>query len=128
MKLNREQIIKAFECCTGIPNCNDCPLRPYPQNCKDVMENRALALIKELTEENERLKRDVEILEDVLDTSSRVLIQATRADTVQKMQELIHTNLPKVYGTLPHSRCFFNIVDQSAKEILEDEKGETSIS
>ena len=55
MELNREWIIKAFECCAGIPNCNDCPLRPYPQNCKDVMEKRAITLINELIDENEKL-------------------------------------------------------------------------
>ena len=47
-------------------------------------------------------------------------IKQIKSDTVQKMQELIHTNLPKVYGSLPHSQCFFNIVDRSAKEILEE--------
>ena len=54
MELNREQIIKALECCNEEHTCNECP---YCDNCYNgkVVEN-ALSLIKELTEENERLR------------------------------------------------------------------------
>ena len=57
MELNREQIINSLECCTK-PECGDCPydgdelLRP----CHHNMMLDALALIRELTEENERLR------------------------------------------------------------------------
>ena len=53
MKLNREQIIKALECCTG-QDCYCCPLdRPNP-DCLVTLPENALTLIKELIEENDR--------------------------------------------------------------------------
>jgi hypothetical protein len=63
--MDREQIIKALECCTR-SGCSDnetkdCPLKPY-EDCTTRLATNALALItsqeqtiKELTEENERL-------------------------------------------------------------------------
>lgn len=59
MELNREQIIKALECC---PNCN-CIICPYSHaanfDCRDEMMKHALTLIKELTEENEDLNKTI---------------------------------------------------------------------
>ena len=65
MELNREQIIKALECCgTGcfdIATCDRCPFEPKEEGkgslgCNDELIRNALLLIKELTEKNERLK------------------------------------------------------------------------
>ena len=62
--MEREQIIKALECCTvGIGT--ECEKFPYmlTKFCNDVLKKEVLALInsqeqkiKELTEENERLR------------------------------------------------------------------------
>lgn len=63
MELNREQIVKALECCTSgnsVSACmRGCPLYEK-ENCDCIYDETALlkyalALIKELTAENERL-------------------------------------------------------------------------
>lgn len=63
MELNREQIIKALECCKSFRDFYMCDICPYyrleladDENCTNRLSQDALALIKELTEENERLK------------------------------------------------------------------------
>ena len=79
----REQIIKALECCTrtrksfdDIP-CRDCPHnecnlvggtseRQTTGTCQWWLRKDALALIKELTEENERLESDKEFYREEL--------------------------------------------------------------
>ena len=57
MELNREQIIKALECCTvGIgTECEKCPYMRTAY-CNDVLKKDILCYIKELTEDNEYLK------------------------------------------------------------------------
>lgn len=65
-KMNREQIIKALECCYVNGNCKGCPLYlsgDLHSNCIKKAAVDALALIKELTEENERLKAERDTLE-----------------------------------------------------------------
>ena len=59
MELNREQIIKALECCTR-KDCSmatnaDCPLID-DEFCAVKLPHYALALIKAISEENERLR------------------------------------------------------------------------
>ena len=59
--MEKEQIIKALECCTSGRPCRECE---YKDKSKDTFGCRkkclidALALIKELTEENERYKAE----------------------------------------------------------------------
>ena len=57
MELNREQIIKALECCSS-PSIRDCQECPYNKinDCFRLVYKNSLSLIKELTEENERLR------------------------------------------------------------------------
>lgn len=67
MELNREQIIKALEICTGTEQDYYCTNIPCPYgdvgSCKDLLMAHAFALIKELTEE----KRNLEyVLEGVM--------------------------------------------------------------
>ena len=57
MELNREQIIKALKCCS-IGICGSCPYDKWEAGCRDEMCGDAIALIKELTEENERLRAE----------------------------------------------------------------------
>ena len=57
--MEREQIIKALECCITPRDCDcdECPLDKYGSlNCKWLLMSHSLSLIKELTEENERLR------------------------------------------------------------------------
>lgn len=55
--MEREQIIKALECCT-IGDCYPCPYGNIGAGCRDKMDGDALTLIFELTEENERLRAE----------------------------------------------------------------------
>lgn len=58
MEVAREQIVKALECCKDAYDCFTCDI--YKRGCtggfRTDMARNALALIKELTEENERLR------------------------------------------------------------------------
>ena len=81
MELNRDQIIKALECCST-EDCEDCPYTTediFDITCGINMVKDALALIKELTEDVERVskqcgeiivecdERDAERLKEVAD-------------------------------------------------------------
>ena len=85
MELNREQIIKALECCTNKAKdgmyeikCIECPFEIGNEDCKDI-DAQALSLIKELTKDVERVakqcaeiivecdERDAERLKQVAD-------------------------------------------------------------
>ena len=62
MGLNKEEIIKALEWCSSGGACSKCAedeANPYlsREGCMSVQMQNALALIKQLTEENERLKK-----------------------------------------------------------------------
>lgn len=52
MELNREKIVKALECCSA-DDCDNCP--NTFGNCYANLAGYALAIIRELTEEKERL-------------------------------------------------------------------------
>ena len=71
MELNREQIIKALECCENefCDACDNCPSPPNTSgNCVVFVMRDALALIKELTEENEMRSTIIQLLErDIAD-------------------------------------------------------------
>ena len=64
MELNRDQIIKALELCKSpvVSDCNACPYKGKSVKngvyvgCTSVLMRDAFSLIKELTEENERLR------------------------------------------------------------------------
>jgi hypothetical protein len=67
MELNREQIINALECCNKgtTEDCAKCPRFDgdrtlLTEDCMEMLMCDALALIKELTEENERLRAELE--------------------------------------------------------------------
>lgn len=66
MKLNREQIVKALECCVVYSNCNGCPLFEGVRSPKDCLEQAckgAISLIKELKDEkNEVFEKGCENL------------------------------------------------------------------
>ena len=139
-ELNREQIIKALECCCGdIVECQKCAYVKNGYNrCKERASQDALSLINELTEENERLReradRHLENLKAVLDERSESNIEA---DTVRKMQERFSILLKKEYEeNTPEGASFYfkngalmmwSIADrvfaQIAKEMLEENNG-----
>ena len=64
-ELNREQIIKALECCAS-DGCETCPNSRMPTlaNCVIFTMGNALSLIKELTEENAEVKANWQKLKE----------------------------------------------------------------
>lgn len=122
MELNREQIIKALECCSGIAKCVDCPYAEKEdcakQNARDVIE-----LIKELTEENERLEHicNSYALQYGTAADKEVFLKAERADTVRKMQERLKAHFDTYTDEDEETALYMrNLIDQIAKEMLED--------
>ena len=121
MELNREKIVKALECCgQAATDCFNCP---YIIKCKELYAD-SIALIKQLTEENERLK-SVEFTcgfvkpHKVLECPIFDEIERTKADTVRKMQERLKNYYRHLSGkTLPAAVEYH--IDQIAKEILEE--------
>ena len=117
MELNRGEIIKALECCIINHNCTGCPFHEYyhknskPIDCLQIACENALALIKELTEDNENLNQSC--------TNLIQTIKDVQADTVRKMQERIEKKIleinPSLCGLLP-------FIDQIAKEVLGENK------
>ena len=110
MELNREQIIKALECCVK-SECNKCPLRDG-RCANGEMGRLSLSLIKELNEENE------ELLEK--NSNLHAACWELRADTVRKMQ----TEIKKTFSAICKGEMvdLYRIIDQIAKEMLEEGK------
>ena len=101
MELNRELIVKAWECChTQGKDCLSCPYENDHSNCV-YLDKNALSLIKELTEENERLEASIKILvanNADLETELAItydLLEETKTDTVRKMQTEIEARCIK---------------------------------
>ena len=71
MEYNREQIIKALECCASEEYiCTQCPIDEKIKDdceCGKVVARNALALIKELTQANEQLSESYDHLEKTKD-------------------------------------------------------------
>ena len=121
MELNREQIIKALECCyENTLSCIDCPYQDKYIECSNLTIN-ALSLIKELTEENERLSEDnyrlhCDIMLDIKDEVIADTIDQTKRATVRKMQERL-----RVRGFHHHNFGYIvygDDIDQIAEEII----------
>ena len=118
----RKEIIKALECCQK-RKCQSCTYDVFGNslsNCK--VKKHALSLIKELTEENERLNGAVEMYEEERKyhfEMSRKKIAEAKADTVRKMQTEIEARCIKggIYPAFVKST-----IDKVAEEII---KGET---
>ena len=140
MELNREQIIKALECCLE-GECDGCTYNEQT-SCKEYLLNDAISLIKELTEENEKLRADIakEFTcvfgqpHKVTDCPIDDEIAKAKADTVRKMAEKFSSLLEKEYkentpegadhyfknGALMMWSIADRVFDQIAKELLEE--------
>ena len=116
MELNREQIIKALECChTKAKDCLDCPYENDHSSCI-YLEKNALSLIKELAEENERLqKHNAVLIEDNHILSSECIPKA-KSDTVWKYHDKVEELINCADDVNPVS---YWQNDQIAKEMLE---------
>ena len=135
MALNRERIIKMLEeeraYVVGLQHRLECHGEETPELDKQIaMIHGAISLIKELTEENERLQALVKELQQyneawVEDNGKlRQEMKTLKANTVQKMRAMLKArsfrDVP-VFGE-PYSCVDFVIIDQVAKEMLEESK------
>lgn len=93
--MEKDLIIKAMECCNTNSeiDCRDCPYRNKEidlyDGCVNTLVKDALALIKQLTEENERLKGTITQLGKNNDEIARVYplaIKEAKADTARTIQ------------------------------------------
>ena len=139
MELNRDKIIKGLECCHDL-SCNKCPYTSV-QWCAKQRITDTLALIKELTEKNERLRENNLVFTvspgDIIHTTKNVslkipehsdpigergvcgLYKQCQVDTVRKMQERLKK---KGFPNDDGEGCVYVAdIDQVAKEILEKE-------
>lgn len=125
IELNREKIIKGLECCHDL-SCNKCPYTSVEWCAKQRITD-ALALIKELIEENERLESELgkEFTCFVGDPHKVERcpyleeMERIKAGTVRKMQERLKQNVTLVYRQSDYVTT--EDIDQVAKEILEEE-------
>lgn len=118
MEINRDQIIKALECCVN-HMCNECPLRDG-RCANGEMGRLALAIIKELTEENAKLARScTELTQKCASLTSESVEKcaSVKADTVRKMQNEVKERCRDLFSGL--DVCI--IVDQIANELLEED-------
>lgn len=131
MELNREQIIKALECCGEAKTHGDCRALKCPalindeciyigeteEDCYKQQLADALSLIKELTEENEGLENALieQSAENVMLCGE---VKHARADTVREFAERLKENKVCRDG-LSFKVVDFDTIDQIAKEVLE---------
>ena len=129
MELNREQIIKALECCQTQydRNCYECPYGRHRTRsisvitCSSILRKDLLSLVNELTEENERLSGKVAEYEEERKyhfEMSRKRIAEAKADTVRKMQERLHERKVS-YGNITFRVVPIDDIDQIAEEMAE---------
>lgn len=135
MGLKREQIIKALECCVKADTHYDCRSLNCPalindeciytgiteQECNRKQFADALSIIKELTEENERLRE----LGTTKEIEKEIVRRETRADTVRKMQEQIKAEIDyfdrRGGSAFINKAIVFFFIDQIAKEMIGEE-------
>lgn len=130
MELNREQIIQALEFC-GICECNnektntECALINMPF-CKNYLRQQSLSLIKELTEENEklneRLDREAKCQYDLATkiVDLRDDVKYVKADTVQKMQERLEKKIDATIDVFDFNISECNAIRQALRGVKND--------
>lgn len=123
MELNREQIVKVLECCSK-EHCGEWCAFYDETPCEAVLAQYALALIKELTEENERLHTSCTELTQCctkLETLYKIKckqLEVAEAKTVRKM----HTEIKErcIKGGI-YPAFVARTIENVAKEMLEEE-------
>ena len=122
MELNREQIVKALECCFGNSTCAECPYNDWVGCHRQMMKN-AIALIKELAEECANLHASCTELTQCctkLETLYKVeckRVDTVKADTVLKMQDRFN----EVFGGMDATQALLRrTFDHIVKEMVEE--------
>lgn len=124
--MERTEIIKALECCQIRHICKKCDECAYHRwlepTCRGVLVEDALALINELTAENERLKARVLEENHLRHQAEEMLAQGmsvVKADTVRKMQEALEQ---RIHSKLSYHGWYLKetIMPSIAKEMLDE--------
>ena len=118
--MNADAIIKALKCC-NVPSgraCSECPYHEVGAECRTQRNKDAIELILELTDER---RRCLEALSELADNIG-LLKDKARADAVRKMQEELREYFSYNSIALYRESTLSEIVDQIAKEMLEEER------
>ena len=116
--LDRDQIVKALEC-GG--TCRSCPYNKVV-GCIRKREAAALALIRELIEENERLKQQRYIAYPDGRIELIPTVASVRADTVRKMKERLKEHLERPEFPCDSFTVTEEDIDRVASEMLEEDQ------
>ncbi len=132
MELNREQIIKMLETIDYVGDCSrDCIFyNGKVHSCGGTIAKHALALINELTEENERLKelldREAKCQYDLATQIMDLLddVKYFKSDTVLKTLQDVSLLFSTHFGTYTRDaeiKVFdvFKLLDRITEELLE---------
>ena len=114
--MERDEIIKDLECCKfgkEEAKCKECNWHPWIKpRCWRLLASNALSLIKELTEENERLKATKYMAYSDGRIEMIPTVESVKADTVRKMHSML------CEGRVSNDNVVI-VANQIAKEMLE---------
>ena len=104
--MEKEKVIKALECCStpSGKRCENCPKVTEDALCMYRLSGDALALIKELTEDNEA---QAETIKSLIET-----IKDVKADTVREIFKEIYSSLDYIEEQMEPEEipeCFFSV-------------------
>lgn len=120
MENNREQIIKALECCTTIGGCDNCPFT-NKASCGLNLRRDALALIKELIQAHETLSESYDHLEKTKDEFCA---------RIDKWMSLVFEEA-KIRAKHEYDRrcveCNYNYTEADMSKLIAEAKSETII-
>ena len=148
MELNREQIIKAMECCTS-GDCYPCPYGNIGAGCGDRKDEDALALIKELTEElthketayNELYELTTEEIKDLYaerdrltEENERLIAELAKAckaldEMRDRLKQAVCDNTYPDFNregkpvNIWKATTGYDLIDQIAKEVINEQCG-----
>lgn len=129
MELNAGEIKKALKCCGNENGCQGCPRNysdPYDTvDCRERLMRDAVSVIRELTEENGRLRAEVSVKKKLLDKCVD-LEDKVRADTVKEMQNRIAQSIGTyTKESYVYVYAWFALIDKIAEEMLEGNNDNT---
>ena len=127
-KYTNEDIVSSLKVIATTGNCDECKIRNCKWgtcNCSQITANAALDLTNHLQAENERLKKKVEELSEVLSDSIRIRYKEVQSEAYKeclaKVKNYIKTHC-NPYGKpdfdYDTSIKILNFIDNLAKEMV----------
>ena len=113
-----EDVMRALECCTFNPNCEECPFTLGREDCTSL-DQHALALLREKDAEIERLRRGTFTCEEFMNSIPPEGIRVTFLDRREIRAEAItefEQRLITYYNALKSGLVAYHI-EQVAKEM-----------